>query len=443
MMLFCDRKGDTKMQAGKYLSPTPVLIAALIFWSMLGTGNLLFAATLCVNPGGTGGCFSKINAAVAAASPSDTVKVAAGTYAEDVVISKALSLVGAGSGTTIIDAAGLSNGVYVDGLDNPGLSHVVVTGFKIENANFEGILVTNSSDVTVRSNHVINNDKSLVPSIPACPGIPAFETGEAFDCGEGVHLIGVDHSIVANNLVENNAGGILLSDDTGKVHDNLVTGNVSRNNPFDCGIVMASHAPGPGSTARHLGVVHNTIADNQSIHNGFQVPGAGAGVGLFADGSGPGLVSDNVIIHNELLNNGLPGVAFHSHAPGDTFADNMIVANQISGNRADLFDTATPGPAGINVNSGFGHSPIKGTLIAENVIDHEAVQVALNTPAQVNVHLNNFLDDTLGVDNIGTGTADATENWWACPGGPGGAEECASVGGPGVLFAPWLQVPFK
>ena len=35
------------------------------------------------------------------------------------------------------------------------------------------------------------------------------------------------------------------------------------------------------------------------------------------------------------------------------FADNMIVANQISGNRADLFDTATPGPTGINVNSGF------------------------------------------------------------------------------------------
>jgi Right handed beta helix region len=431
------------MQRDKSLSLTPVLVAALIFGSILGTGNLLFAATLCVNPGGTGGCFSTITAAVAAASPNDTVNVAAGTYAEDVVIGKALSLVGASRSTTIIDATGLSNGVYIDGLDNAGLSNVVVTGFEVENANFEGILITNASAVTVWNNHVLNNDKSLEPAIPACPGIPAFETGEAFDCGEGIHLLGVDHSIVANNLVENNGGGILLSDDTGQTHDNLVTGNVSRNNPFDCGIVMASHAPSPGSTAPHLGVVHNTIADNESIHNGFQVPGAGAGVGLFADGSGPGLVSGNVVIHNELRNNGIPGVAFHSHAPGDTLADNMIVANQISGNGADLFDTATPGPTGINVNSGFGLSPITGTLISENVIDHEAFEVAVNTPAQVGLHLNNFLDDTVGVDNLGTGTANATENWWACPSGPGGAEECANVGGSGVLFAPWLRAPFK
>jgi hypothetical protein len=79
-----------------------------------------------------------------------------------------------------------------------------------------------------------------------------------------------------------------------------------------------------------------------------------------ADGSGPGLISGNVVINNVLNNNGIPGVSFHSHAPGDTFADNMIVANQISGNGADLFDTATPGPTGINVNSGFGTSPIRG-----------------------------------------------------------------------------------
>ena len=25
----------------------------------------------------------------------------------------------------------------------------------------------------------------------------------------------------------------------------------------------------------------------------------------------------------------------------------------------------------------------------------------------------------IGVDNIGTGTVDATENWWGCPDGPG------------------------
>jgi parallel beta-helix repeat protein len=418
---------------------TLIAVCAALLAGMCSTA---VAATLCVNPGGTNGCYSTIKAAVSAASPNDTITVAPGKYKEDVAIGKPLSLLGANRYNTIIDAEGLSNGIYIDGLDHAGLSHVVVKGFMVENANFEGILVTNASDVTLWDNKVAYNDKSLEPSIPACPGQPPFETGEDFDCGEGIHLLGVDHSTVANNIVENNAGGILLSDDTGQTHDNLVTGNISRDNPFDCGIVLASHAPGPGSTAPHLGVVRNTIADNTSTHNGFQVPGAGAGVGLFADGSGPGLVSGNVVIHNELKNNGIPGVAFHSHVSGDTIANNIIVANTISGNGADLFDTETPGPTGINVNSGFGGTPITGTVISQNVIDHEAFEVVLNTPAQVDIHLNNFLDDTTGVDNLGAGTSNATENWWACAAGPAGAEECATVGGPGVLFTPWLRKPF-
>ena len=162
------------------------------------------------------------------------------------VIGKPLSLIGASRSNTIIDATGLSNGIYIDGLDHAGLSNVVVKGFTIENANFEGILVTNASDVTIWDNKVVNNDKSLEPSIPKCPGQPArSRRGRTFDCGEGIHLIGVGHSTVANNIVENNSGGILLSDDTGQTHNNLVTGNLVRNNSFDCGIVMASHAAGP------------------------------------------------------------------------------------------------------------------------------------------------------------------------------------------------------
>jgi parallel beta-helix repeat protein len=405
------------------------------------------AATLCVNPGGSKGCFASIGAAVAAASPNDTINVAQGTYKEDVVIGKPLSLIGFNQANTTIDATGLPNGVYVDGIDNPGLSNVVVTGFTIKNANFEGILVTNSSFVTVWSNNVTNNDLNLEPSIPACPGIPDFETGEAFDCGEGVHLIGVDHSTVADNIVANNAGGILLSDDTGQTHDNLVTGNLSQDNPFDCGIVMASHAPGPGSTAPHLGVVRNTIAGNTSTHNGFQVPGAGAGVGVFADGSGPGLVSGNVVTQNTLTNNGLPGVAFHSHvgpnfgAPPDNLSDNVIIGNTISGNGADLFDTATPGTTGININSGGGGSPITGTVISQNVIKGEADNIVVNTPAYVDIHLNNLLGKQTGIDAFGGATVNATENWWGCSGGPG-ANGCASVSGTGILSAPWLTKPF-
>jgi len=229
-----------------------------------GTRQPALAATLCVSPGGAHRCYSSIGAAVAAASVNDTIKVAPGNYKEDVVIGKPLSLVGANQSTTVIDAKGLSNGIYIDGLDNPGLNGVVVTGFTVENANFEGILVTNASDVTILNNRVGFNDQSLDLSGPSCPGAPAFETGEDFDCGEGVHLSGADHSIVANNIVQSNSGGILLSDDTAEAHDNLISANVVMSNPFDCGITLASHTLYPNSPGTpHAGIVHNTIADNQ------------------------------------------------------------------------------------------------------------------------------------------------------------------------------------
>ena len=311
----------------------------------------------------------------------------------------------------------------------------------MENANYEGILITNASAVTVANNIVMYNDKSLEPAIPACPGEPSFETGEDFDCGEGIHLLGADHSVIANNVVANNSGGILLSDDTAAAHDNLVIGNIVHDNAFDCGIVMASHAPAPGSGAAHNGVVHNTIANNQSFHNGTQVPGAGAGVGLFSDGSGPGLVAGNVAINNVLRNNGIPGVAIHTHAPGDTFADNVIAGNQISGNGADTGDTATPGTTGININSGFGGSLISGTIISQNVVTQEGYDLFINTPAQVDAHLNSFVGhNAVGVDNSSGNAVDVTENWWGCFGGPG-AEGCSSIEG-SALFNPWLVFPF-
>jgi len=213
------------------------------------------------------GRYATIGAAVQQAAAGDTIYVAPGVYNEGVVIGASLSLVGSGRGRSIINAAAQPNGLYIDGKDHPGLSRVVVTGFTIENAKFEGILVTNASFVTLWDNDVSYNDQALNvsnPSAIACPGIPDFETGEDFDCGEGIHLMGVDHSVVANNTSQNNSGGILLSDETGATHYNLITKNLVLNNPFDCGITLASHLPAPGAGSEPFGIFENTIAHKGS-----------------------------------------------------------------------------------------------------------------------------------------------------------------------------------
>jgi parallel beta-helix repeat protein len=424
-------------------SATLTALAAVLAASFC---TLARGATLCVSQHAKPGCFLTIQSAVNAAAVNDTIMVAPGTYKEQVTISRPVSLIAADHGRTIIDATGLPTGIFIDGTasaPNAGVTDVTVTGFRIENANFEGILVANASNVTLAKNQVVHNDRALDTTNGTCPGIPAFETNEGFDCGEGIHLTGVDHAIVSDNLVTRNSGGILLSDDTGATHDNLIVGNAVVDNPFDCGITLASHGPASITKASlPLGVYHNTIAGNRSSRNGLGVEGAGAGVGLFAPGPG-NKTFGNVVIDNVLTDNGLPGVAMHNHAsfpmaPPVDLNDNVIVGNRISGNLADTEDTATSGRTGINIAS---VAPVTGTVISGNQIDDEEIAVAVRTPGLVELHLNDFEGGSgdIGVENLGSGSVIATENWWGCSGGPT-AEGCAGTSG-SVVFAPWLGRP--
>jgi hypothetical protein len=434
------------------------ITAAAAIGLLLAVASMPAAAnTLCVKPGGGDGCFATIGKAVAAAAANDTIKVGAGTYKEDVVIGIPLSVIGPGAEVAIIDATGLSNGVFVDGFDHPGLKNVTVAGFTIKNALNEGVLVVSASDVTIRGNHVIDNDKNpglnFTGQPHGCPGQPAFETDETGDCGGAVHFIGTVDSILSGNLIIGNADGLLISDETGESRNNLVIHNKVLNNPLECGIVMASHPPvgsSPPHFAPHFGVNRNTIAENVSTANGVQI--GGSGVGLFSDGAGPGTVTGNVIIHNKLVGNGLGGVALHTHvgpafgAPADNMDGNKIIGNFIARNNADTFDTATPGRVGININSGDGGSPVHGTIISHNVIRDEDVDIAVNTPAEVDIHLNDLLGEKVGVADvcaldkatICTGSIDATENYWGCRMGPGG-KECSTASGADIDFTPWLE----
>jgi hypothetical protein len=174
---------------------------------------------------------------------------------------------------------------------------------------------------------------------------------------------------------------------------------------------------------------------------------------MFTDGNGHGQVSQNVISRNRLIGNGLGGVDLHTHVgpnfglPADNMDDNQIVGNFISKNLADLDDTATGGTVGININSGGGGTPVNGTMITGNFIINEDIDVAVNTPALVTVHLNNLLGGKIGVANVCTiddpsckGGAVATENFWGCAAGPGG-KGCSTTSGPNIVSTPWLNNP--
>jgi hypothetical protein len=415
--------------------------------SLMTLSQVASAATWCVNPGGTSGCKSTISAAVSAAASGDTIYVARGDYKEGVVITKSLALKGAGDRNTTIDAHGQPNGIFINGTatsPNPGVADVAISGFTITGANYEGILAASATGVTITHNHVTKNNLSLTST--ACPGIPAFETNEAMDCGEGIHLMGTDHSLVAGNLVDYNSGGILVTDETGPNYANLITENVAKWNGEACGITLASH---PAASLAHspvalsFGVYQNTVLKNESSYNGLN-NGGGAGVGMYAAGPG-NLNYGNVAIGNMLIGNGLPGVAMHNHAavpggPPVTLRDNSVIGNYFRDNGADTEDAATAGPTGINI---YGVLALTGMVVTGNVMEDEAIGISFHSPAtatgappQLQAHLNVFDQKTVGISTLGKATVDGTLNWWGCPQGPG-QDSCATATA-GVAFTPWL-----
>jgi len=255
-----------------------------------GVGNIVYVSNTASHPYGCPNPqYTTIGAAVAAANPGDTVEVCQGTYNEDVVITKPLTLLGQNA---TINAAGKVNGIQILA------SNSTVAGFFVEGASGEGILVgafpgasgvpgTVVSYDTVTGNTVEGNDQGNLlgnpisnSSYPECNETvqPAPAPPIPGDCGEGIHLVVANHVTVSDNYVTANSGGILITDEFGPSYDNLLQYNVVVGNLYDCGVTIAGHNAA-GFTAGSpqpsvAGVYSNTVQTNGSTVTGCKARAA-------------------------------------------------------------------------------------------------------------------------------------------------------------------------
>ena len=153
-------------------------------------------------PGGNGSLphpFSSIQDAIGASQNGDTIKVYDGTYYENVVVNKTVSLIGNGSDTTTIIGNGERGGVVTIHSDNTYFS-----GFTI-NCDGAGI----SSAIAIYSNNnTINNN--------VCT-----------NCYNGILIYKSSiNNIVANNFVHlNNIGILVRTSDSNSFMNNYVSHN--------------------------------------------------------------------------------------------------------------------------------------------------------------------------------------------------------------------------
>jgi hypothetical protein len=405
-----------------------VAAAAAISVALVGASAPAIAAgtttssALYVSPSGSSsnagtGCasatFTSIGAAVAAAPSGGKVVACPGTYHEDVLVQKPLKLSGYGA---TIDATGLENAMQIVA------SYVKVRGFRLINANGEGLLVgiDSAADIGLlpSSGPVLTNENiEHVWALHDDQGFNGTEQANCKypgDCGGGIHLNVVENSVVGESVANDNADGILLTDDYGPNAHNLIEDNTVNDNTTECGIVLPSHSSNAVSfvtnqdgsmtvTGRNPdqgGVYDNVVRGNTTVGNGtakappqFGGAGSGSGIGVFGSGPGSGAY-DNLIEDNYIAGNGLAGVTLHAHHPGgEDINGNAIIGNWIEKNNVagDAFDG---GVSNFETTAVAVYSvPPVHMVIRNNVFRHDEIGVWLtNTVTAAGLPQNSYRD---------------------------------------------------
>jgi hypothetical protein len=364
--------------------------------------------------------YSSVQAAVDAASPRGTVVVCRGTYVEDVVISAPLKLLGSrgaviqGAPTNILMCDQLGPGGPGSAQCLAGItirsSHVAVMGLTVMGAQGEGILATGTlaggsiGHVRIEGNRVMGNDIGGIPPVMSSPYPQCVEFNEIpGDCGEGIHLMGVYRSVVSHNLVKGNSGGVLLTDEFGPTHHNVISHNIITKNLFDCGITAPGHNPfaldASGNRQPSVaGVYRNVISHNRITGNGTS--GEGAGV-LFANAQAGSASYDNLVTHNFIAGNGLSGVTLHAHPLSagqfEDLSGNRIVHNRIGTNNVNAGgdpDAGDPSTTGVLV---YGAVPVQVT-ISHNRIRNNQYGIWLGVGGNVTATVQHNVFQHVGTD---------------------------------------------
>jgi hypothetical protein len=204
-------------------------------------------AARCVNNGGTGGCFSTIQAAINASSPGDQVNVQPGTYDEDVNVNKdSLKLVGAGAGNTNIRGP----------IGGPGTT-VAVTA---NNVTVAGFTITRLGNNTTDWNNPGLNSAGIAVQGTSITGMLVRDnilTGNR----TGIDINNSNGHTIRNNVIDFNRTGLIFRNQTDNmaVVENFITNN------WTVGVLFLDASGGsnvPVQTALHCTFGNNDISAN-------------------------------------------------------------------------------------------------------------------------------------------------------------------------------------
>lgn len=238
------------------------ILSILIFAVTLLSASVLAAAELRVPDG-----FKKIQEAVNAAKPGDTIVVERGDYTENVFITKPVTLKSQkGPSSTVIEPEEPNEPVVkITGVDGAR-----VEGFTFKNSVASGLTLANVRNSTVINNRATSNANGII-LVDSSSNTIKDNTADANEV-YGIYLERSDKNTVEGNTANRNHDkGFFISSSNDNVikdnnanlntwngitvwsgHNNTITGNVTLRNEF--GLVVTES-------------VDNELSDNTALPN--------------------------------------------------------------------------------------------------------------------------------------------------------------------------------
>jgi hypothetical protein len=375
--------------------------------------------------------FSSIQSAIDAADDGDTINAAEGTYTENIVINKSITLYGANAGTNAMDEQG-DESIIDAGLDDFGVliigEETVATldGFTIDNYETCGILAGALSTALGEppervfiKNNIVNAPSPKIDAHNICIQVGNGTTGEITGnkvtgarlesedwSGSGILIAGSSNVNVSENYVDDCETGICIAgyeqSRDAPSNNNIIEYNIVENNETGISIQMKSlntiirYNHVLNSTANGISSIGN-ISWEQNVPSGTQVhhniisenTNFGVKSSVWEEGINPESVNATLNYWGDAA--GPYNETTNPESSGNAVSDNVAYSPWYTSD--DMNETASNTPI-YNEDKGIGYYTIQAAIDAAD--DGDIISVAEGTYVEdilLNIPLNLVGDD--------------------------------------------------
>ncbi len=388
------------------------------------------------------GCpFTSINAAIAAATEGSTITIAKGTYVENVVVNKPVTLEGSGKNTVIEPAVAnpvCSPGSLCEGAASNIVlveaSNVTLRKLALEGATpgLSGGVEVGGKSVDAR-NGIIENYLAGVYNGLTVSGVSVADVYLRGIYASSGGTFDFNHDSVRNVQGEEASIAMFAFESSGAMVDNTVTeANDAISSNWSKGTEFANNKITKSGSGVHTdnnggaGGTADTITGNQVSAckpNGY-------GIFVFVPYVSATVASNTV----KGCTVGLADYGSAVSGQGPTFT-----ANSVEGKGAATTEGLSYGALVTTDQLGYGfgnatatlsHNSLKGAGVGLFVTQEAGGQ------ANVTAHENSIYRNTTGANGAAGTVVEAQSNWWGCSEGPP-SHKCNPVQGT-VADVPWL-----